>query len=110
MLGKHSQAPVWQKRFYDFNVWSERKRVEKLRYMHCNPVKRGLVAKPDQWKWSSFRSYMYGERGLVRVNFQEWPLAGGPAFRVFCEGWGSLTHTTNLRMYPKCLSSLCRPP
>jgi putative transposase len=29
---------VWQRRFYDFNVWSERKRVEKLRYMHRNPV------------------------------------------------------------------------
>jgi putative transposase len=38
------------KRFYDFNVWSERERIEKLRYMHRNPVKRGLVTKPDQWK------------------------------------------------------------
>ena len=66
--------PVWQKRFYDFNVWTERKRVEKLRYMHRNPVKRGLVEQPDQWRWSSFRSYFCGEKGLVRVNFQEWPL------------------------------------
>ena len=66
--------PVWQKRFYDFNVWSERKRIEKLRYMHRNPVKRGLVEEPDQWRWSSFRTYFYGERGLVRVNYQEWPL------------------------------------
>src|SRR5438128_2165871 len=33
---------VWQERFYDFNVWSEKKETEKLRYMHCNPVKRGL--------------------------------------------------------------------
>ena len=39
-----------------------------------NPVKRGLVERPDQWHWSSFRSYFYGEPGLVRVNFQEWPL------------------------------------
>ena len=38
------------------------------------PVKRGLVAKPDQWKWSSFRSYAYGEVGTVRINCQEWPL------------------------------------
>lgn len=65
---------VWQKRFYDFNVWTERKRIEKLRYIHRNPVKRGLVTEPDQWKWSSFRSYAYGEPGLVRVNFQEWSL------------------------------------
>src|SRR5436190_24367038 len=34
-------TPVWQRRFYDFNVWSQRKRVEKLRYMHRNPVKEG---------------------------------------------------------------------
>jgi putative transposase len=73
-LWKDFYAPVWQKRFYDFNVWSARKRIEKLRYMHRNPVKRGLMTKPDQWKWSSFRSYRCGERGLVRVNFQEWPL------------------------------------
>lgn len=66
--------PVWQKRFYDFNVYSERKRIEKLRYMHRNPVKRGLVTEPDQWEWSSFRAYWSGECGLVRVNYQEWPL------------------------------------
>jgi len=33
----------WQVRYYDFPVWSERKRIEKLRYMHRNPVERGLV-------------------------------------------------------------------
>ena len=48
---------IWQRRFYDFNVWTERKRIEKLRYMHRNPVKRGLVEQPDHWRWSSFRSY-----------------------------------------------------
>jgi putative transposase len=64
---------VWQRRFYDFNVWSERKRLEKLRYMHHNPVKRGLVLEPEQWLWSSFRSYAYGEAGAVSIN--QW----GPA-------------------------------
>jgi putative transposase len=61
-------AHIWQRRFYDFNVWTEKKRKEKLRYMHRNPVKRGLVVEPDQWRWSSFRSYAYGEAGMVRVN------------------------------------------
>jgi putative transposase len=59
---------VWQARFYDFNVWTERKRIEKLRYIHRNPVKRGLVAEPDQWCWSSFRSYAHAEAGPVRIN------------------------------------------
>ena len=67
-------TPVWQKRFYDFNVWSERKRIEKLRYIHRNPVTRGLVEEPDQWRWSRFRAYFYGEQGVVKVNFQEWKL------------------------------------
>ena len=53
---------------------SERKRIEKLSYMHRNPVKRGLAEQPDQWKWSNLRAYCHGERGLVRVNIQEWPL------------------------------------
>jgi putative transposase len=42
--------------------------VEKLRYMHRNPVKRGLVASPELWRWSSFRAYFLGETGPVRVN------------------------------------------
>jgi len=61
---------IWQKRFYDFNVWTEHKRIEKLRYMHRNPVKRGLAASPELWRWSSFRAYFMGEAGPVRVN--EW--------------------------------------
>jgi putative transposase len=57
-----------QARFYDFNVWSTRKLVEKLRYMHRNPVKRGLVERPEQWRWSSYRFYFLGEAGPVRLN------------------------------------------
>jgi len=52
----------------DFDVYSRHKRVEKLRYIHRNPVKRGLVAEPDQWVWSSYRSYAYGDPGKVRIN------------------------------------------
>ena len=50
----------WQARFYDFNVWTDRKRVEKLIYMHRNPVKRGLRETPEQWRWSSYRFYIVG--------------------------------------------------
>jgi putative transposase len=58
----------WQARFYDFNVFTERKRIEKLRYIHRNPVKRGLVSSPEQWRWSSFRWYLCGEAGPVGIN------------------------------------------
>jgi REP-associated tyrosine transposase len=62
------EGHIWQRRFYDFVVFSEHKRVEKLRYMHRNPVQRGLVLEPQQWSWSSFRHYAEGERGPVLVN------------------------------------------
>jgi putative transposase len=61
---------IWQARFYDFNIWTARKRIEKLQYMHRNPVKRGLVESPEMWRWSSYRSYAFDECGLVRLN--EW--------------------------------------
>ena len=67
LFGEPDRA-FWQARFYDFNVWSTRKRVQKLRYMHRNPVKRGLVKSPEQWRWSSYRFYLSGERGAVQVN------------------------------------------
>ena len=58
----------WQKRYYDFNVFSGHKRGEKLRYMHRNPVKRGLVDKPEDWKWSSYRHYLTGAEGVVQIE------------------------------------------
>ncbi len=44
--GEDSLPRFWQRRFYDFNVWSLKKRVEKLHYMHMNPLKRKLVDHP----------------------------------------------------------------
>jgi putative transposase len=67
-------GPIWQKRFYDFNVSTSKKRIEKLRYMHRNPVKRGLAEKPEDWEWSSFRAYAFQNVAPVRINGQEWPL------------------------------------
>jgi len=61
-------ARFWLARYYDFPVWSEKKRVEKLRYIHRNPVKRGLVARPEDWGWSSFRQWASGEEGKVEIE------------------------------------------
>ncbi len=66
-----TQEPLrsfWQARFHDFNIYSERKRVEKLRYMHANPVKRGLVSHSKEWPWSSWGFYFAGKSGLARID------------------------------------------
>ena len=51
---RRQERPFWEDRYHDFNVFSERKRIEKLKYIHRNPVARGLVEKPEDWAWSSF--------------------------------------------------------
>jgi putative transposase len=68
------QRPFWQAHYYDFNVSSHAKFVEKLRYIHRNPVRRGLVMKPEDWKWSSFQHYQTGVRGKVEVE-SDWTAA-----------------------------------
>jgi len=70
-LKTSDEAQFWQRRYYDFNVHNEEKRVEKLRYMHRNPVHRGLVERPDEWSWSSFRHYATGKIGTVEIE-SEW--------------------------------------
>jgi len=58
----------WQHRFYDFNVWSDKKKIEKLEYMHQNPEKRGLMQDPKDWQWSSYGFYAGGDAGLVTID------------------------------------------
>ncbi|SRR5258707_9715419 len=68
LFGDGMPPAFWQTRFYDFNVYSKKKIIEKLRYMHRNPVKRGLVESPEQWAWSSYRYYWLGEKGPVKIE------------------------------------------
>jgi putative transposase len=58
----------WQRRFYDFNVWSEKKLKEKLEYMHANPVQRKLVQHPRDWPWSSWTHYAGKGEGRIRID------------------------------------------
>jgi putative transposase len=58
----------WQGRYYDFNVGTAQKKVEKLKYIHRNPVHRGLVDKLEDWPWSSYLHYATGEVGTVQIE------------------------------------------
>ena len=59
---------VWQRRFYDMNIWTEKKKLEKLNYMHQNPVKRGLVKEPGDWPWSSWRFYFLDDASILAMD------------------------------------------
>jgi putative transposase len=58
----------WQVRYYDFLVKDDATRIEKLRYIHRNPVKRGLCKLPEDWLWSSFQHHATGLEGTVEIE------------------------------------------
>ena len=67
-LGFQVEDPVWQRRYYDFNIYSERKMLEKLDYMHGNPVRAGMVRKPEDWYYGSARWYELGKSVGVKID------------------------------------------
>ena len=70
-LSNRGTGSFWQKRYYDRNVRDAEEFTVKLRYLHRNPVKRGLVKAAEGWKWSSFRHYAFREMGTVEIE-SEW--------------------------------------
>ena len=65
---RYPEGSFWQKRYYDRNVRNAEEFTVKLRYLHRNPVKRGLVTEPGDWRWSSFRHYAFREKGVVEIE------------------------------------------
>lgn len=65
---RRNERPFWQPRYFDSNVHDERERSRVLRYIHRNPVKRGLVNRPEDWAWSSYWHYATGGEGVVEIE------------------------------------------
>ena len=73
MTSRQRRGPrekFWQERYYDSNIRGEKARSEVIRSIHRNPVARGLVEKPEDWVWSSFRHYATGVKGTVEIESQ----------------------------------------
>jgi putative transposase len=68
---KNGREQFWQDRYFDRNIRGEAARSEVIRYIHRNPVKRGLVASPEQYRWSSYNHYATGVREVVEIE-SEW--------------------------------------
>ena len=74
VLDDKGAVHVWQKRYYPFNVYTPRKALEKIEYMHNNPVRAGLVKDPCDWKWSSARYFLKGQSVPVTLVPYDGPL------------------------------------
>lgn len=60
-----SSGTLWQHQFWDRFVRHGKEFNDRLTYMHLNPVRKGLVARPDDWPWSSYRNFSLDESALA---------------------------------------------
>jgi putative transposase len=59
-------GPVWQHQFWDRFVRQEREFGARLDYMHLNPVRKGLVTRPEEWRWSSNNNFALDKERVRR--------------------------------------------
>jgi putative transposase len=70
-----ARQPFWQTRGYDFNVDRGETLLEKLNYCHKNPLTRRLVGRAEDWPWSSYRYYEWGDDAVLAMDWDKsWPI------------------------------------
>jgi len=67
--GAARRAPLWQHQFWDRFVRNAKEFSERLDYMHRNPVRKGLVRRPQDWPWSSYNNF-----GLNKQKIKHCPM------------------------------------
>ncbi len=80
LKGQHEK--FWQERYFDRNIRGESARSEVIRYIHRNPVKRGLVASPGDYRWSSFNHYATGMPGVIGIESEWMASLRGPLIAI----------------------------
>ncbi|MGH9469728.1 MAG: REP-associated tyrosine transposase [Terriglobia bacterium] len=63
---RSASGPVWQHQFWNRFVRHEKEFVARFHYMHLNPVRKGLVSKPEEWRWSSYNNFALDKETLRR--------------------------------------------
>ncbi len=63
--GSHYQ--IWQEGYHPQQIISEEMLMQKIEYIHNNPVKRGLVERGEYWKYSSARNFL-GDNSLIELD------------------------------------------
>jgi putative transposase len=67
-LLKNGKFQFWQPRYDELVILSERQFRRKIEYIHANPVKSGLVRKPEGWAYSSAGDWCGKGPGLVPID------------------------------------------
>ena len=55
VMVRRGERGVWQRRYWEHTIRNDRDYAAHMDYIHFNPVKHGLVRKPADWPYSTFR-------------------------------------------------------
>lgn len=79
---RHEAGLLWQGRFFDRILRTVKEYWETIDYIHMNPVRRGLVNRPEDWRWSSIHSYQKTSfEAALPIDIVNLP--SNPAFRLW---------------------------
>ena len=68
LRNRDAKHHIFQSDDYDFNIYNQEKLVEKLNYIHNNPVKNGLVEYSSDYEYSSAGNYESDDDSLIRID------------------------------------------
>ena len=63
-----SNFQVWQEGFHPIQISSQEIFNQKVEYIHHNPVRRGLIENPEDWKYSSAGYYLKNKEGVIDID------------------------------------------
>ena len=76
---RRAAGSLWQHQFWDRFVRHAKEFRERLMYMHLNPVRKGLVARPEEWRWSSYNNFALDKSVVnqcpIRIDYTQLPEA-----------------------------------
>ena len=70
--GRGNKYKVWQEGFHPIGIDTAKFFQEKLEYLHNNPVRKGFVEEPEQWRYSSARNYLLDDHSIITVEYLEY--------------------------------------
>jgi REP element-mobilizing transposase RayT len=69
--GSPQEYKVWQDGFHPKGIESDTMLLQKIQYVHNNPVRKGFVAAPEDWRFSSARNYLAGDNSILEIDTVE---------------------------------------
>ena len=79
-----TQGHVFQDGFHAVHVDQENYFLNVSKYIHLNPVVAGMVAKPEDYQWSSYNSYIKNTQRVIPLSKQPRPMPATSIIRERC--------------------------